>query len=72
MTLPDEFPTDIDYAKYVQEANDMLEAIGCKPPVPYVSVVERFFALLVNRQLIAAWPLGTTRTIPTALNGCGI
>jgi hypothetical protein len=54
MTLPDEFPTDIDYAKYVQEANDMLEAIGCKPPVPYVSVVERFFALLVNRQLIAA------------------
>lgn len=51
MTLPDEFPQDIDYAKYVQEANDMLEAIGCKPSGPHVSAYERFISKLMGAHL---------------------
>lgn len=32
MELPDEFPTDIDYERYLQIANDILIAIGHTPP----------------------------------------
>jgi hypothetical protein len=28
MTLPDEFPSDIDYAWYIQKADDMLRDLG--------------------------------------------
>lgn len=36
MTLPDEFPSDIDYERYIQIANDMLIAIGHTAPPPKV------------------------------------
>lgn len=30
MNLPDEFPTDIDYRRYIEETNDMLKEIGAR------------------------------------------
>lgn len=36
MELPDEFPDDLDYDRYVQIANDMLVAIGHTAPPPKI------------------------------------
>lgn len=42
MDLPDQFPTDIDYAHYVDEANQILENIGWTQPISsYEQFVDR-------------------------------
>lgn len=44
MTLPDEFPADIDYARYIAEAYEILHAVGWTPATSP-------FELIINQML---------------------
>lgn len=47
MTLPDEFPADIDYKRYIEETKQILEDIGWTPQVSTVSPLAHIFNQLL-------------------------
>lgn len=48
MDLPDEWPADLDYARYIAEAHEILVEVGFRPPPPEPIKIRRGYANAVN------------------------